>query len=44
MLKVQLLMLPIVAPEKEPNPSWTGLKLADSTVVTEVVGRVVVAV
>ena len=35
MLKVQLLKLPIVAPENKPDPSLTGLKLADSTVVTE---------
>ena len=27
MLKVQMLKLPIVAPEKKPDPSWTGLKL-----------------
>ena len=44
MLKVQLLKLPIVASEKKPDPSWTGLKLADSTVVTEAVGRIVVSV
>ena len=44
MLKVQLLKLPIVAPEKKPDPTWTGLKVADSTLVTEGVGRVVVSV
>ena len=44
MLKVQLLKLPIVAPEKKPDPIWTGLKVADSTLVTEEVGRVVVSV
>ena len=44
MLKVQLLKLPIVAPEKKPDPIWTGLKVADSTLVKEVVGRVVVSV
>lgn len=44
MLKVQLLKLPIVAPEKKPDPIWTGLMVADSTLVTEVVGRVVVSV
>ena len=43
-LKVQLLKLPIVASEKKPDPSWTALKLADSTVVTEAVGRVAVSV
>ena len=44
MLKKQLLKLPIVAPEKKPDPTWTGLKVADSTLVTEEVGRVVVSV
>ena len=44
MLKTQLLKLSIVAPEKKHIPSWTELKLADSTVVTEAVGRVVVSV
>ena len=44
MLKVQLLKLPIVAPEKKPDPIWTGLKGTDSTLVTEEVGRVVVSV
>ena len=44
MLKTQLLKLPIVDAEKKPDPSWTGLKLADSNVVTEAVGRVVVSV
>ena len=44
MLKVQLLKLPIVAPEKKPHPFWTGLKVADSTLMTEEVGRVVVSV
>ena len=29
MLKVQLLKLPVVAPEKKPDPIWTGLKVAD---------------
>ena len=43
-LKVLLLKLPIVASEKKPDPSWTRSKLADSTVVTEAVGRVVVYV
>ena len=43
-LKVQLLKLAIVASEKKPDPSWTTLKLADSTVVTEAVGRVLVCV
>ena len=44
MLKVQLLKLPIVAPEKKPERIWTGLKVADSTLVTEGVERVVVSV
>ena len=44
MLKVQLLKLPIVAPEKKPDALWTGLKVADSTLVTDGVGRVVVSV
>jgi len=38
------LKLPIVAPEKNPDPIWTGLKLVDSTLVTEAMGRVVVFV
>jgi len=38
------LKLPIVAPKKNPDPIWTGLKLVDSTRVTEAVGRVVVFV
>ena len=44
MLKVQLLKLPIVAPERKPDPTWTGFMVADSTLVTEEVGRVVVSV
>ena len=43
-LKVLLLKLPIVASEKKPDPSWTRSKLADSTMVTEAVGRVEVSV
>ena len=44
MLKVQLLKLLIIVPEKRPGSIWTGVKVADSTLVTEVVGRVVVSV
>ena len=44
MLKVQLLMLPIVAPEKKTDPIFIGLKVADSILVIGVVGRVVVSV
>ena len=44
MLKVQLLKLPIVAPEKKPDPIWIGFNVVDSTLVAEAVGRVVVSV
>ena len=44
MLKVHLLKLPIVAPDKKPEPIWTGFKVADSALVTEGVERVVVSV
>lgn len=31
MLNVQFLKLPLVAPEKKPDPSWTRLKLGSSS-------------